>query len=159
MQKYKNIVSTKRLQQYLVPIAILIVACCVYWAKQELSPSGLNSTSELKSLQCNFVNSQCHFLLGQNEVIARFDNPPEVEEPITLSLSLPPDETIESAWIEGINMYMGKIPVLLESDETGIWQGWFMLGSCSQPVMQWRMTLTLKGRQTPAYLYFSTSRT
>lgn len=157
MQKFKNIITTKRLQQSLGPIGILVVALCVYWAKQELSSSGLKSNSELKSLQCNFVNSQCRLLLEQKPVVATFDTAPTPEESVTLSLSLPPGEEIESAWIEGVNMYMGKVPVLIEPDEAGLWQGWFMLGSCSQPLMQWQMTLTFKGRNNPAHLYFTTS--
>lgn len=159
MQKFKNIITTKRLQQYLVPIAILMVAFGVYWAKQELSSSGLKSNSELQSLQCNFVNSQCRFLLDQKPVVAAFDAVPAPEESVTLTLSLPTGEAVERAWIEGVNMYMGKVPVLMEPDGTGAWHGWFMLGSCSEPMMQWRMTLTLKGRREPAYLYFKTSRT
>ena len=53
-------------------------------------------------------------------------------------------------------MYMGKIPVLLEAQANGKWSGWFMLGSCSEPVMRWQLRLNIEGVEQPHYLYFVT---
>ena len=55
-------------------------------------------------------------------------------------------------------MYMGKIPVLLDNDGQGKWSGWFMLGSCSEPVMKWQLRLNIKDKESPSYLYFVTQQ-
>jgi hypothetical protein len=55
-------------------------------------------------------------------------------------------------------MYMGKIPVLLEQGPQGKWSGWFMLGSCSEPVMRWQLRLNIASEESPAYLYFVTQQ-
>ena len=83
---------------------------------------------------------------------------PEAEESVTVKLLVPEGEEIESAWIEGVNMYMGKIPVLLDNDGEGEWSGWFMLGSCSEPVMKWQLRLNIKDKESPSYLYFVTQQ-
>jgi hypothetical protein len=55
-------------------------------------------------------------------------------------------------------MYMGKIPVLLEQGPQGKWSGWFMLGSCSEPVMRWQLRLNIASEESPVYLYFVTQQ-
>ena len=76
--------------------------------------------------------------------------------------------TVVKAWIEGVNMYMGRITVNWEpapagidntggndrtadNDESGesdesnsMQRGWFFLGSCSEPKMQWRFYVLLR---------------
>ncbi len=64
---------------------------------------------------CNFVNENCEFLIDDRLAIATFSTMPEAEESVTVKLLVPEGEEIESAWIEGVNMYMGKIPVLLDN--------------------------------------------
>ena len=90
--------------------------------------------------------------------IATFSTMPEPEESVTLKILIPENQEIESAWIEGVNMYMGKIPVLLDNDGQGKWSGWFMLGSCSEPVMKWQLRLNIKDKGSPSYLYFVTQQ-
>ncbi len=68
--------------------------------------------------------------------------PVVVEEQIDVSISGLQNAEITSAWVEGVNMFMGKIPVVLEQQEDGA-KGWFFLGSCSEPKMQWQLVLQL----------------
>ncbi|MBJ2128372.1 hypothetical protein JC525_05435 [Alteromonas sp. IB21] len=148
---------SKFLHSQLPLIAIVVVAVCVYLA-QEFQSSPLNANRIVNGIgnSCNFVNEACEFLIDDKLAIATFSTMPEPEESVTLKIIVPEDQEIESAWIEGVNMYMGKVPVLLENDGKGAWSGWFMLGACSEPVMKWQLRLNIKDKESPNYLYFVT---
>ena len=151
--------STKILQKQLPLVAIIVVAVCVYLA-HKFQSSVLKDTSVVNGIgnSCNFVNETCEFLIDDKLAIATFSAMPEAEESVTVKLLVPEGEEIESAWIEGLNMYMGKIPVLLDNNGKGEWSGWFMLGSCSEPVMKWQLRLNIKDKDSPSYLYFVTQQ-
>jgi len=138
-------------------LAIVVVAGCVFLAHKFQSTAFTdNNVVNGVGNSCNFVNETCEFNVNGNLAIAHFSVPPVPEESVTVSLTLPQNLIIESAWIEGVNMYMGKIPVLLESEDNVKWSGWFMLGSCSEPVMRWQLRLNIQGQDAPHYLYFVT---
>ena len=150
---------SKILHSQLPLVAIIVVAVCVYLA-HKFQSSALKDTSVVNGIgnSCNFVNESCEFLIDEKLAIASFSTMPEPEESVTVKLIIPEGKNIESAWIEGVNMYMGKIPVLLDSDGKGKWSGWFMLGSCSEPVMKWQLRLNVEGMDSPSYLYFVTQQ-
>lgn len=150
---------SKFLHSQLPLVAIIVVAVCVYLA-HKFQSSVLKDTSVVNGIgnSCNFVNETCEFLIDDKLAIATFSTMPEAEESVTVKLLVPGDEVIESAWIEGVNMYMGKIPVLLEDNGKGEWSGWFMLGSCSEPIMKWQLRLNIKDNDSPSYLYFVTQQ-
>ncbi|WP_414830833.1 hypothetical protein [Alteromonas sp. H39] len=153
-----NIKITKILQKVLGPIIIIILAGAVYFAQKQLDSPNENE-APLNGLgnQCEFVNLRCHFTLDGQRASATFAEKPVTEESVTVLLHLPAEMEIQSVWIEGDNMYMGKIPVLPDQIRPGEWEGWFMLGSCSEPVMRWKMLVNIKGRTAPTLLYFTTS--
>ncbi|BFT30361.1 hypothetical protein D210916BOD24_15370 [Alteromonas sp. D210916BOD_24] len=157
MLNNNNSNRTKYLQSQLPLVLIIVVAIGVYFVHKHQS-NALNSNNVVNGIgnSCQFVNKTCEFLIEGQVAVARFSEAPVPEESITVSISLPAGRIIESAWIEGINMYMGKIPVLLEKDSQGDVAGWFMLGSCSEPVMKWQLRLNVKGSDSPSYLYFVT---
>lgn len=70
---------------------------------------------------------------------------PEEEIWVTVSLNEHNTDAIiaTSGYIEGINMYMGRTPILWDETQGHTIQGRFMLGSCSEPVMQWRMLIAV----------------
>lgn len=70
---------------------------------------------------------------------------PEEEIWVTLSLKEHHTDTIiaTTGYVEGINMYMGRTPILWEKAKGQSVRGRFMFGSCSEPVMQWRMLIEL----------------
>ena len=150
---------SKILHSQLPLVAIIVVAVCVYLA-HKFQSSVLKDTSVVNGIgnSCNFVNETCEFLIDGEVAIATFSTMPEPEESVTLKILIPENQEIESAWIEGVNMYMGKIPVLLDNDGEGKWSGWFMLGSCSEPVMKWQLRLNIKDKESPSYLYFVTQQ-
>ena len=148
---------SKHLHTQLPLVAIIVVAVCVYLA-HEFQSSALNENVLINGIgnSCNFVNETCEFLIDGELAIATFSTMPEPEESVTLKILIPENQEIESAWIEGVNMYMGKIPVLLDNNADGVWSGWFMLGGCSEPVMKWQLRLNMKDKESPNYLYFVT---
>lgn len=69
--------------------------------------------------------------------------PARIEEMMQVKISSLGDEIVEEVWVEGINMYMGRIPVVaIKADN--IWVGEFFLGSCSEPKMQWQLVVKLR---------------
>ena len=80
------------------------------------------------------------------------------EEQLDIAVTLPDNLTITSARIEGINMYMGVIPVVLKQQGKNEWAGWFMLGSCSEPQMQWQLLIQLNGYAAPVSVRFTTTQ-
>lgn len=157
MLKNHNNKRSKFLHSQLPLVAIIVVAACVYLA-HEFQSSALRDANVINGIgkSCNFVNEACEFLIDEKLSIATFSSTPLPEESVTLKILIPEDHEIESAWIEGVNMYMGKIPVLLENNGNGEWSGWFMLGSCSEPLMKWQLRLNIKDKESPNYLYFVT---
>ena len=104
------------------------------------------------------------FVLNQEVAVEMQPFPIRIEEQTFFQLSfsngLSATELEINAWIEGINMYMGKNQANIELDpETGKLQGWFFLGSCSEPIMQWRFYLKLKRengeKQTLSFDFFT----
>tara|TARA_B100000446_G_scaffold179834_1_gene195312 strand:+ start:88 stop:567 length:480 start_codon:yes stop_codon:yes gene_type:complete len=159
MLKKNNNKRSEYLHSQLPLLAIIVVAVCVYLA-HEFQSSAMNENVLINGIgnSCNFVNETCEFLIDGEVAIATFSTMPEPEESVTLKILIPENQEIESAWIEGVNMYMGKIPVLLDNDGQGKWSGWFMLGSCSEPVMKWQLRLNIEGKDNPHYLYFVTQQ-
>ncbi len=151
--------TTKRLRSYLGPLTIFFVALAIFTVHRYQQAWQNNGASYVEiGNSCNFVNNRCELLIGDQKITARFSQHPEVEESITLEFSSLSGLVPESAWIEGVNMYMGKIPVLIDKDEHGSWSGWFMLGSCSEPRMDWRIQLNLENSEPVYYLNFSTEQ-
>lgn len=141
------------LHKCLIPVFILVVAVGVYVAQKMT----MRSTVDGHSLSvCEFEELSCSIYIDEQPIVATFSREPQAEEEISVHFSLAPAYQIESVWIEGTNMYMGKIPVLVEETQPGEWSGWFMLGSCSEPQMHWQMLLNLKGVADPKILIFTT---
>lgn len=153
-----NINVTKLLQKALGPLIIILLAAAIYFAQKQIGLSNENeATFYGLGNHCEFVNLECHFILDEEQAYATFSAHPVTEESTTVRFHLPEKTQIQSVWVEGVNMYMGKIPVLSEQVHPGEWTGWFMLGSCSEPEMRWKMLINIKGRTEPAVLFFTTS--
>jgi hypothetical protein len=128
--------------------------------------AGVNISSINNSLtntdECRLMNNSCHFSVESGELIMEFDQSPMIEEEMLLNIIFPSGFTLANAWIEGVNMYMGKTPVILESKGDGQVQGITFLGSCTQPKMEWVMKLNVKNEkteQTRVYSVLFTTKT
>lgn len=157
MIKNTNKNRSEYLQAWRIPVAILLVGVAVFIAHDYQTSTQQSSfpTGKLGN-SCRFNNDSCTFSLNQKHATAEFSEHPQPEESVTLTLHMPEGTVIESAWVEGVNMYMGKVPVLLEKQEDNTWTGWFMLGSCSEPTMNWQVRLNIAGDRAPIYMYFTT---
>lgn len=158
MIKNTNKKRSEYLHSWLAPVSILLVAVLVFFAYQQQTSNKQNRElpNHLDN-SCHFINDTCTFLINDTQAEAYFSSQPEAEESVTVTLHIPEGTPVESAWIEGVNMYMGKIPVLLEQQDNSTWTGWFMLGSCSEPTMNWQLRLNIAGDNAPVYMYFTTS--
>ncbi len=106
--------------------------------------------------QCHFVNLKCEIELAGQFFHVILNKEVEVEERISITIASSDTFTIEEITIQGINMYMGVLPVIEENVSSVQWQGWFMLGACSESPMRWRMSLKVKGSEKPGFLTFTT---
>ena len=92
---------------------------------------------------CIPEQSQCTVTIENFEIDVNFNVEKLIpEQPFEVSINLPPEFTVKniSGYFEGINMYMGKIPLIFQTTSIGyVAQSQF--GSCSESNMQWRMWL------------------
>ncbi|MCJ8296076.1 MAG: hypothetical protein MJK15_16860 [Colwellia sp.] len=66
-----------------------------------------------------------------------------------------------SAYLEGKDMFMGKVPVFFEqSGKEGVYSAQSLLASCSEEHMDWRMwiTIELKGQEQTFFVDFTSQR-
>ncbi|OFC72189.1 hypothetical protein BFC18_04330 [Alteromonas confluentis] len=146
-------ITTNKAKKLLVPTLIIAIAILVYCTQYfRITPPPSKGLGN----QCEFVNLHCSIVMKNDNIEAEFAQLPVVEESITVNLSLPLSKQVQSIWIEGVNMYMGKIPVLAEQQDNGDWSGWFMLGSCSEPTMRWKMLIHVENEETPYVMFFET---
>jgi hypothetical protein len=156
--KFLNKFNTLILQKvkYSAPLFILLMlGMLTFWYK----------TSQIETdVFCEFDTSTCT-LLGNAEEFSLSVSPFPIktEERLIFTLNLESGLKFESAWIQGINMYMGKIPVL--PTEHMVHEGTSLqlesyLGSCSEPDMRWQMIVTLSdssGNRFSRYVNFSST--
>lgn len=140
--------------KYLIVLSIILFAALILVAVSILTENTNNHTDN--QLLCRLAGNSCKVVLPEGPLIVTMDRLPTVEEQIPLTLTLPDPLEISGAYVEGVNMFMGKIPVPLEQNDKQQWQGWFMLGACSQPSMQWRMVVSIKNRPAPVWILFTT---
>ncbi|WP_212748519.1 hypothetical protein [Pseudoalteromonas rubra] len=102
--------------------------------------SSEKSESSQTSLNC-IASAPC-----KNDGLALWSSAKKLhpETPFELFLGLSSsDIKVQSAWLEGTRMYMGTIPVFFTQQQGEIWSAEVMVGACSDPVMEWRLTVKL----------------
>ena len=91
---------------------------------------------------CDITQTSCSFLVQGKTIGVGFLKTPITEEELFLDFSLENGLTIKKAWIEGINMYMGKTPIMFESTNSPL-KGVTFLGSCNLREMKWRLYIEI----------------
>lgn len=66
---------------------------------------------------------------------------PRVEQEIHVVIQAPETITFAHGKIEGLNMYMGYMPVKVTHIDRGKWQTTLYLGACAEPTMHWQVSL------------------
>lgn len=109
---------------------------------------------------------ECTLLVNNHRFNLKvFPLPVQIEEQTKIEIDIPSGWQLDSAWIEGVNMFMGRMKVFIDSrleNGSGVTNvGSFFLGSCTQPDMTWRIVLKIykDGKATPEFLeyHFATS--
>ena len=140
--------------KHVIVFAVILLTAVVVGMVNILSEN--NNYKPDNKTSCWLAGNSCEIGLPEGTFTVVMDRLPTIEEQIPLTVTLPEGLQIDSAYIEGVNMFMGKIPVPLKPEDNGQWQGWFMLGACSEPTMQWQMVIKIKNRPEPVWVFFTT---
>jgi hypothetical protein len=100
------------------------------------------------SRECDLTVGKCTFVYKNDEISVNFLSPIVTEEEILLSIELPQELKLTEAWVEGVNMFMGKTPIMKTDD------GYVtFLGSCSLAKMQWQLNLNIENQNGQVKTY------
>jgi len=134
---------------------ILVVILLLLACNSELKKEDPHSAC-IKNKLCNYsggytISLENESISPEDEFIIKFNGPEKIK--------------IQQAKLEGINMYMGSIPLFFEY-KNGMWQSNAMVGACAEPIMEWRLTLDFKdsksledtAQKPKTLLYYFTSK-
>jgi hypothetical protein len=128
-------------QTLILFIALLAISLSgVYYknVNSSINPSG----------ECDLTVGKCTFVYKNDEISVKFLSPIVTEEEILLSIELPQELKLTEAWVEGVNMFMGKTPIMKTDD------GYVtFLGSCSLAKMQWQLNLNIENQNGQVKTY------
>jgi hypothetical protein len=128
---------------------ILVLSLAVYLTGAEQGGSTFSKQCQLNE------NLRCQFNLTEyrnEKFLVNFSTKVLVEEQNTVQLLHPENWNLKQVWIQGVNMYMGKIAVLekteLNQPANNTHSLWFFIGSCSEPHMRWQLIIELENRES-----------
>jgi hypothetical protein len=119
---------------------ILVVASLLLACNSESENNALDSS-------CN-ENKPSNYSGGYEISLANELITPEDE--FIIQFKAPKHIKINQAKLEGLNMYMGSIPLLFEY-KNGNWQSKAMVGACAEPIMQWQLSLDFIDQTSPEH--------
>ncbi|MDX1301758.1 hypothetical protein [Photobacterium sp.] len=98
-----------------------------------------------KATQCQVKAGTCVFEEEQQELeIILSPSPAVAESPLIVQIG---NVNVKpTATVEGIDMFMGTIPVIFEQ-KGDVWLGHFSVPACVHPKMDWRMNLEQGGKK------------
>lgn len=124
-----------------IPLSLLVVLLLGATVFQQHNTGDIHraKTAEFNALPTCIDPPKC-----QKQAKLKVDfliNKIQIEEEIYANLTFEPGWKLKNAWIEGLNMYMGKNNAIIESltIEKGEGTIVFFLGSCNQPTMHWQL--------------------
>ena len=123
----------------LLPLLVFAAAVGIYI-------NYIDSPLKKSKKQCNIDLTQECIVNDQGQQISvQFLQNIEVEEEISLTVTVPNNTRIKQMWVQGINMYMGKNAVVVDSvyakDMKKVYNAHLFLGSCSEPAMRWQLII------------------
>lgn len=116
-----------------------------------ISVIGCDTANNKSTISCVNTPNECMKLVDGNTSVTI--NSPIIFVENLYQITVESNEPIKQAHIEGVNMNMGKLPLVLTKTEQG-YVGKFNLGMCSEPVMKWKLTLYF-GNATPKEFEFN----
>jgi hypothetical protein len=143
-----------------LPLSILLLGIFVYVLNSPASKSYQDVQCQIEGRDACTIQQH-----GEGFVVA-FSRIPEVEEEITLKLTYPDSYELREAWVQGINMYMGRSAILLDSNQKQDGQinskAMLFLGACSEKNMKWQLVTlfveTASGQELKLFYNFDTQR-
>ena len=148
------------IRRFVLPLSILLLGIIIY----VLNGSTSNT---YQTVQCQIEASDaCVNQQYGQRFIAQFTRPPEVEEELGLILTYPDSYFLAEAWVQGVNMYMGRSAVLLDASQRQdgeiISQARLFLGACSEKNMKWQLVTVFventSGEERKLFYNFATQR-
>jgi hypothetical protein len=141
--------------------ALLIFTAAVGMFLNYTDPQSIKPTK-----QCNIdLTQECVVFNHEQKISVRFLQEIEVEEELSLTITVPDNTNVKKMWVQGINMYMGKSAVLTDyiyADEgEKVYNARLFLGSCSEPAMRWQLviqTIDYNQSEQSWFFNFSTDR-
>ncbi|MCF1427653.1 MAG: hypothetical protein LPH19_06725 [Shewanella sp.] len=142
----------------ITPTLLFLATFCVV----TLSGCGQNETREKtvavedKTL-CQFNKGECHTKSGDlNISLSLLPDFAPSEEPIEVKITTDKDVTNVNLKVTGRDMFMGIIPVTLNTSDNRNFTGQMIYGSCSSGYMVWRATLSFvyQGEQRQVWFDF-----
>ncbi|WP_088328556.1 hypothetical protein [Lacimicrobium sp. SS2-24] len=122
---------------YMVLSAVVLIA--LFSLSAWLQNPGKNTS--VNEGHCVLDQSDCEFKLGAEwGRVSLSPRPVPIEEPLNFVFYVPDQYRLESAHIEGVNMYMGRTVVFLDRQQAPV-TGMSFLGSCREPSMHWKLVM------------------
>lgn len=134
----ERLTSRKIGQLMLVLVILLSLVAYRTWFS---GPQTVTAVAENDQI-CDLSHSPCRTLIGNKPLTTTVDTlPVKAEHDFVLRLQGgDPAIAPVNAWLEGKEMFMGRIPVVFEREDGG-WQGKAQVGSCTSAVMIWLLNI------------------
>lgn len=95
--------------------------------------------------ECDISAQMCTYADNNGKISINFLTKIAVEEEILLEIDLPRNVQLTEAWVEGVNMFMGKTPIIFENGRYLTF-----LGSCNLQEMKWRLFIKVRNKNGQA---------
>lgn len=129
--------------------------------------TGQDKYDSLDANQCYLTSHNCEFAIKDLDFNVEFDRfPVEIEEMVSIDFNYSSEYIYDSGWVEGTNMFMGKMNLFTssinEQNPNSNVKLELFLGACSEPQMRWKMVLNLthleSGKPQRIIVFFQTDQ-
>ncbi|NTS77311.1 hypothetical protein HR060_10590 [Catenovulum sp. SM1970] len=110
---------------------------------------------------CDLNQEICVVRIEPSIELSLITSPIEIETIETLIITSAISADTVKGYVAGLNMNMGKIPILFNRNKEDEWLGEFALGMCTEPKMQWLLVLeiTIADKVLEKSVIFETDQT
>jgi hypothetical protein len=128
-------------------LMVLAFIFCITGCEQKMS-SPMSNTTKTISPSCLSWQNNCSLSINDHQLLVLF-GVKNIEPEEAFNIYLQGDDTIKLRSItghaEGVNMYMGKIPLFFTRSPSNPqkFTANSQFGSCSEPQMTWRLVLNI----------------
>lgn len=148
--------NSKKLIHFIAAFVFILAITACKGDKTSGNQKNSASSKSVSEMQCMAQQTPCQFDVEGGRIDVLFDVSKVVaEQAFNMSVRYTGNKTINTVngYMEGVEMYMGKIPLFFESTATSpsldntiktqVFQGEVLVGSCSAKTMTWKIWLSL----------------